>query len=66
VLAAGPELLAALQRVEQLAPAGSDAHAVAVDTLERFAQWEGKTLADWQPPVATLQPRTLRIAGVAT
>ena len=64
LLAAGPELLTALQRVAELAPAGSPAHTVAVDALEQFAEREGMTLADWQPLTAP-RPR-LRIAGVAT
>jgi len=66
LLAAGPELLAALQRVAELAPEGSPAHNVAVDALEQFAEQEGMTLADWQPALAP-QPRPqLRIVGVAT
>ena len=66
LLAAGPELLTALQRVAELVPVGSPAHNVAVNALERFAEQEGITLADWQPALA-LQPRPqLRIVGVAT
>ena len=49
LLAAGPELLTALQRVAELVPEGLPAHNVAVDALERFAEREGMTLADWQP-----------------
>ena len=66
LLAAGPELLTALQRVAELAPAGSPAHTVAVDALERFAEREGLTLADWQPVTAPAVRPQLRIAGVAT
>jgi len=68
LLAAGPELLAALRRVADLAPVGSPAHTVAVDALEQFAEREGMTLADWQPATTQPQPlrRQLRIAGVAT
>ena len=65
LLAAGPELPAALQHVAELAPAGSPAHNVAVDALEQFAEREGITLADWQP-VTHSEPPRLRIAGVAT
>ncbi len=66
LLAAGPELLAALQHVAELAPAGSPAHNVAVDALEQFAEREGMTLADWQPVTAPAVRPQLRIAGVAT
>ena len=66
LLAAGPELLAALQRVAELVPAGSPAHNVAVDALEQFAEREGMTLADWQPVTAPAVRPQLRIAGVAT
>jgi len=65
LLAAGPELLAALQRVAELVPVGSPAHNVAGDALEQFAEREGITLADWQP-VTHSEPPRLRIAGVAT
>ncbi len=64
LLAAGPELLVALQRVAELAPAGSPAHNVAVDALEQFAEREGMTLADWQPVAGP--PLRLRIAGIAS
>ena len=64
LLAAGPELLAALQRVAELVPVGSPAHNVAVDALEQFAEREGMTLGDWQP--ITTAPLRLHIAGVAT
>ncbi|MEJ7669037.1 MAG: hypothetical protein WKH97_09955 [Casimicrobiaceae bacterium] len=66
LLAAGPELLAALQRVVELAPVGSPAHDVAVNALEHFAEREGMTLADWQPATAPPARPRLRIAGVAT
>jgi len=67
LLAAGPELLAALQRVAELVPVGSPAHNVAVNALEQFAEREGMTLADWQPVTTHPHPlRQLRIAGVAT
>ncbi|MEJ7669496.1 MAG: hypothetical protein WKH97_12320 [Casimicrobiaceae bacterium] len=66
LLAAGPELLSALQRVAELAPAGSPAHTVAVDALEQFVEREGMTLADWQPVTAPAVRPQLRIAGVAT
>ena len=66
LLAAGPELLAALQRVAKLVPLGSPAHTVAVDAVEQFAEREGMTLADWQPVTAPAVRPQLRIAGVAT
>lgn len=66
LLAAGPEFLAALQRVAKVAPVGSPAHTVAVDALEQFVERVGMMLADWQPVTApSVRPR-LRIAGVAT
>jgi len=66
LLAAGPELLTALQRVTELVPIGSPAHTVAVDALEQFFDREGMTLADWLPFTAPpAQPR-LRVVGVAT
>ena len=66
LLAAGPELLAALQRVAEVATVGSSAHNVAVDALERFAEREGMTLADWQPALAPRPRPRLRIVGIAT
>lgn len=68
LLAAGPELLAALQRIVELVPVGSPAHDVASNALEQFAEREGITLADWEPGTTHLQPLrpSLRIAGVAT
>ncbi len=68
LLAAGPELLTALQRIAELAPVGSPVHDVAINAMEQFAEREGMTLADWQPATMhsePLRPR-LRIAGVAT
>ncbi len=59
-------LLAALQSVAELAPVGSPAHNVAVDTLEQFTEREGITLADWQPDTAPRSRPTLRIVGFAT
>ena len=64
LLAAGPELLAALARVAQLTPAGSPAHEVAVDAFERFGEGEGIALADWKP--ATGRRVAPRIVGVAS
>jgi len=64
LLAAGPELLTALQRVAELAPVGSPAHDVASNAVEQFAEREGMTLGDWQP--ITTAPLRLHIAGVAT
>lgn len=65
LLAAGPDLLAALEKVVDLATLGSPAHTIAVDALEQFTEREAMMLGDWRPGTSP-RPRTLRIAGVAT
>lgn len=63
LLAAGPSLLITLQRIAAAAPAGTEAHELAMGAVEAFREREGITLADWR--AHGLPPR-LRIAGVAT
>ena len=62
LLAAGPTLLAALERVATQTTPGSPAHETAINAIESFREREGMALADWNP--LTPAPR-LRIVGVA-
>ena len=63
LLAAGPSLLLALDKITAQTEPGSAAHETAVNAVESFREREAMMLVDWnpQPPA----PR-LRIVGVAT
>src|SRR6185369_15062558 len=63
LLAAGPALVAALERIATLTEPGSPAHETAVNAVETFREREATTLADWNPPAPA---RGLHIVGVAT
>lgn len=63
LLAAGPSLLVALERIAAAASPRSAVHELATGALETFREREGITLADWRAHAPA--PR-LRIAGVAT
>lgn len=63
LLAAGPSLLVALDKITTQTEPGSPAHETAVRAIESFREREGMTLVDWNP--LTPAPR-LRIVGVAT
>lgn len=63
LLAAGPFLLATLERIADATEPSTPAHEMATGTLKAFREREGITLADWR---ANASPPRLRIAGVAT
>ena len=63
LLAAGPSLLIALDKVAAQTEPGSPAHETAVNAIELFREREGMVLVDWNPQ--TPAPK-LRIVGVAT
>src|SRR6476619_4203922 len=63
LLAAGPALVAALERVATQTEPGSPAHETAVNAMESFREREAMTLVDWNPLAPAPQ---LRIVGVAT
>src|SRR5689334_3955525 len=60
LLAAGPALVAALERIAAITEPGSPAHHVAVNAVESFGEREAITLADWTPPAPVLR---LRVVG---
>ena len=62
LLAAGPTLVAVLERISTLTEPGTPAHETAVNAVESFHEREAITLADWNPPAAV---RGLRIVGTA-
>lgn len=62
MLAAGPTLLAALERVVELAPPGSPAHEVAAVAIEAHHERAAITMVEWSPASAR---RGLRVVGVA-
>ena len=67
LLAAGPELLAALDRIAATTPPGTEAHEIATSAIESFREREAMVLVDWRPgSIAPARLRELRIAGVAT
>jgi len=65
LLAAGPELLAALERVAEMTQPGTEAHEVATGAIEQFREREGMIIADLQPAEVT-PARRLRVVGVAS
>jgi hypothetical protein len=67
LLAAGPELLAALEHVAEVTTPGTEAHELATRVIESFREGEAMVLVDWRPePIPPARRRQLRIAGVAT
>ena len=63
LLAAGPALVAALERIASITPLDSPAHEIAVSAVESFREREAITLADWNPRALV---RELRIVGTVT
>lgn len=67
LLAAGPELIEALERLAGVTTPGTEAHEIATGAIEAFREREAMVLADWRPqPIPTARRPQLRIAGVAT
>ena len=65
LLAAGPELLEALERVAESITPGTAAHATASGAIERFREREAMILVSWKPEPPAPAPPQLRIVGVA-
>jgi hypothetical protein len=60
LLAAGPELLNALERIAALTAPGTEAHEAATEAIESFREREAMVLVDWRPePAAASRHRAI-------